>query len=240
VLRRGVAGTSLGALLTETALNMEALRRSIEPLLAAKQIIAASSRNAAGHLLAPEALAQASGILLKELDRLDGKSLSRAELRSKTRLSDWVLELALQSLLEKQTIEADGDNLRIAKSAEDKSLHPSRLAEVEQIYVGAGLASPILSEVAEKMRIAPADLQGLITNLLRARKLMRMGADNLFIHVDALDRLRSDLHNHRGETFDVARFKSFTGLTRKHAIPLLEYLDRAHITRNNGGKRTVS
>jgi selenocysteine-specific elongation factor len=230
----------LSALLTETALNMQALRRSIEPLLSAKQIVAALSRNAAGYLLAPEALAQVSGILLKELDPLDGKSISRAELRSKTRFSDWVLELALQPLLEKQTIEADGDNLRIAKSGENISLRPSRLAEVEQIYVRAGLASPILSEVAETMRIANADLEGLITNLLRARKLVRMGADNLFIHVDALDRLRADLHCHRGETFDVARFKSFTGLTRKHAIPLLEYLDRAHVTRNNSGKRTVS
>ena len=240
VLRRGVAGTSLSALLTETALNMEALRKSIEPLLSAKRIVAALSRNAAGYLLAPESLAQASGILLKELDPLDGKLISRAELRSKTRLSDWVLELALQPLLQKQTIEADGDNLRIAKSGGNISLRPSRLAEVEQIYVRAGLASPILSEVAEKMRIANADLEGLITNLLRARKLVRMGADNLFIHVDALDRLRADLHSHRGETFDVARFKNFTGLTRKHAIPLLEYLDRAHVTRNNSGKRTVS
>jgi selenocysteine-specific elongation factor len=97
-----------------------------------------------------------------------------------------------------------------------------------------------LSEVAEKMRIAPADLQGLITHLLRARKLVRMGADNLFIHVDALDQLRSALLRHRGEIFDVARFKSFTGLTRKHAIPLLEYLDRSHVTRNNSGKRTIS
>jgi selenocysteine-specific elongation factor len=240
VLRRGVAGTSLSALRTETGLNLEALQRLVEPLVSARRIIAASGRNADGYLLAPEALAQASEILLKELEHLDGKSISRAELRSKTRFSDWVLELALQPLLEKQTIEANGDSLRIAKSGEDQFVQPSRTAEVEQIYIVAGLASPILSEVAERMSIAPADLQGLITILLRARKLVRMGADNLFIHVDALDRLRSELHRHRGEIFDVARFKSFTGLTRKHAIPLLEYLDRAHVTRNNSGKRTIS
>jgi selenocysteine-specific elongation factor len=69
--------------------------------------------------------------------------------------------------------------------------------------------------------------------------LVRMGADNLFIHADALDRLTSALRQHRGETFDVARFKSFTGLTRKHVIPLLEYLDRMHVTRNNGGTRAI-
>lgn len=240
VLRRGVAGISLGTLIAETALTLQALRSSIEPLLSAGRVVEALSRNAAGHLLASESLVQASALLLEELGRMNGKSISRAELRSRTRLSDWVLEMALQPLLQKQSIEADGDNLRIATCGGNVSLHPARLAEVEQLYVRAGLASPILSEVSQKTGIASADLQGLITNLLRARKLVRMGADNLFIHVDALDRLRADLHRHRGETFDVARFKSFTGLTRKHAIPLLEYLDRAHVTRNDSGKRTIS
>jgi selenocysteine-specific elongation factor len=47
------------------------------------------------------------------------------------------------------------------------------------------------------------------------------------------------MRQHRGETFDVGRFKAFTGLTRKHAIPLLEHLDQARITRNNGGTRIV-
>jgi len=51
--------------------------------------------------------------------------------------------------------------------------------------------------------------------------------------------LSTRLGEHRGERFDVARFKSFTGLTRKHAIPLLEYLDRAHVTRNLAGIRVV-
>ena len=41
------------------------------------------------------------------------------------------------------------------------------------------------------------------------------------------------------ELFDVGRFKSFTGLTRKHAIPLLEHLDHARVTRNAGGTRVV-
>ncbi len=59
------------------------------------------------------------------------------------------------------------------------------------------------------------------------------------MHREALEKLSNDMRRHRGETFDVPRFKSFTGLTRKHAIPLLEYLDRTHVTRNTGGVRNV-
>jgi selenocysteine-specific elongation factor len=37
----------------------------------------------------------------------------------------------------------------------------------------------------------------------------------------------------------VAAFKDWTGVSRKYAIPLLEYLDREHITRRDGNERLV-
>jgi selenocysteine-specific elongation factor len=239
VVRQGVAGISLSALIGETALTEQALGTALEPLLAQKRVMAARSRGGSHHLLAAESLEQASAHLLRELGRMDGEPVSRAELRSKTRLSDWVFELALKPVLAKEAIQANRDNLRLVTSSGDLSAQDAHLAQVEELYIRAGLASPILGEVSEKTGIALADLHRLITQLLRAKKLVRMGADNLFIHADALDRLTSALRQHRGETFDVARFKSFTGLTRKHAIPLLEYLDRMHVTRNNGGTRAI-
>ena len=66
-----------------------------------------------------------------------------------------------------------------------------------------------------------------------------MGSDDALVHADALAKLYADLRKHRGESFDVGRFKSFTGLTRKHAIPLLEHLDQVRVTRNSGGTRVV-
>ena len=38
---------------------------------------------------------------------------------------------------------------------------------------------------------------------------------------------------------DVARFKELTGVSRKYAIPLLEYLDREHVTRRVGDERMI-
>ncbi|MER3632993.1 MAG: hypothetical protein C4325_13270 [Blastocatellia bacterium] len=40
-------------------------------------------------------------------------------------------------------------------------------------------------------------------------------------------------------TIDVAAFKEISGLSRKFAIPILEYLDRQGITRRNGDRRVV-
>jgi selenocysteine-specific elongation factor len=66
-----------------------------------------------------------------------------------------------------------------------------------------------------------------------------MGADDAFVHPVPLARLYAEMRKHKGQTFDVARFKSLTGLSRKHAIPLLEHLDQVHVTRNTGGVRLV-
>jgi selenocysteine-specific elongation factor len=38
---------------------------------------------------------------------------------------------------------------------------------------------------------------------------------------------------------DVAGFKDLTGVSRKYAIPLLEYLDREHVTRRVGNVREI-
>jgi selenocysteine-specific elongation factor len=235
-----VDGISLSALIAETALTAQALQSAIEPQLALARLVVPRSQGAPHSLIASESLEQASAHLLRELSRMNGEPISRAELRSKTRLSDWVFELALKPLLANEAVQSERDGLRLAASSGKPSAQDPHLAQVEELYIRAGLASPILSAVSDKTGVSSADLQRLITQLLRAKKLVRMGADNLFIHADGLERLTSALRQHRGETFDVARFKSFTGLTRKHAIPLLEYLDRMHVTRNNNGTRSIS
>ncbi len=51
--------------------------------------------------------------------------------------------------------------------------------------------------------------------------------------------MRERIRALRGQTLDVASFKQMTGLSRKYAIPLLEYLDRERVTRKNGELRLV-
>jgi selenocysteine-specific elongation factor len=42
-----------------------------------------------------------------------------------------------------------------------------------------------------------------------------------------------------GTRIEVGEFKELVGLSRKHAIPLLEYLDRERVTRRVGAFRVV-
>ncbi len=240
VRRRGIEGISLAVLEQETGFHADTIRRVTTTLIAANQVIGAKVDHAqVERFLCPEASVKAAELVLKELMRKESRSSSRAELLSRTRLQEWVFNLAIGELLQSDRVHVAGTQISIDAGDSAPVKHTELLAKVEGLYRSAGLASPLVSEVASALQIAPKDLPPVITLLLRSGKLVRMGADNLLIHVDALAKLRADLIKQRGQTFDVGRFKSFTGLTRKHAIPLLEYLDRVRVTVNRQGVRTV-
>ncbi|MEJ7711228.1 MAG: SelB C-terminal domain-containing protein [Pyrinomonadaceae bacterium] len=78
--------------------------------------------------------------------------------------------------------------------------------------------------------------------LINSGTLVRVG--DLFFHREALDNLMNRLREHAEQpnsdrTIDVASFKALSGVSRKYAIPLLEYLDRARITRQEGDRRLI-
>jgi selenocysteine-specific elongation factor len=77
--------------------------------------------------------------------------------------------------------------------------------------------------------------------LVRQKRLVRV--EGLLFHADSLARLKTEmlaLKAERGQAHvDVATFKERYGLSRKYAIPLLEYLDRERVTRRMGDTRVV-
>jgi selenocysteine-specific elongation factor len=224
----------------ETGLNDEAIRRYTAAPLAAGQLIGDKAKHVdVERFLQPDSLVEAVELLLNELARSELRSISAAELRSKTQLQEWVFSLAVQRLLETKPVRLVGAQLSIITNSPAIGAQTEVVAKIEGLYRVSGLASPLVSEVASKLRLPPKDLPPLITVLVRSGKLIRMGSDNLLIHADALTKIKADLVKHKGQTFDVPRFKTFTGLTRKHAIPLLEYLDGARVTLNRNGIRTV-
>jgi len=103
----------------------------------------------------------------------------------------------------------------------------------------AGLTTPLVAEVAAKLNLSDAEMRKLMTLLLRDKTLVRMGNEAVYLHREILDAFRSQMNQLRGQTIDVSGFKRLTGVSRKYAIPLLEYLDRERITRKAGDRRLV-
>ena len=66
-------------------------------------------------------------------------------------------------------------------------------------------------------------------------------ADGMVFHRDVLETLKETVRSEktRRDRIDVSAFKDMVGVTRKHAIPLLEWLDRQRVTRRAGNERII-
>ena len=127
---------------------------------------------------------------------------------------------------------------RLELSEEDTRLRDS----LNEVYRQAGLAPPALAEALSLAGNASAPHGRRIFQLLiDSGALVKVHGD-MFFHRDALDELIRKLRAfaQTEKVIDVAGFKSLTGVSRKYAIPLLEYLDRQHVTRREGDRRVIS
>jgi len=90
------------------------------------------------------------------------------------------------------------------------------------------------------LRVDKTRAQKLVTLLLRDKVLVKL-SDELVFHRSALDALRRLMTSQKSKSsqMDVAKFKELTGVSRKYAIPLLEYLDRERVTRRVGDAREI-
>jgi selenocysteine-specific elongation factor len=109
---------------------------------------------------------------------------------------------------------------------------------IEKAFQEAGLAAPAVPEVLARSGVEPARARTLLQILLRQGRLVRV-SEELVFHRATLDALRSTLAGRKGERLSVIQFKDLAGVSRKYAIPLLEYLDRERITRREGDRRVV-
>jgi selenocysteine-specific elongation factor len=109
-----------------------------------------------------------------------------------------------------------------------------------QVFREAGMTPPDLAGAAAAARVTPAVADRVSKLLIRQKTLVKV--DTLLFHAEALERLKRDVQALKGQgaaRIDVAGFKERYGISRKYAIPLLEWLDRERITRRTGDARVV-
>ena len=114
-------------------------------------------------------------------------------------------------------------------------------AQIERAFAAAGLKVPLLKEVLASLPVDKVRAQKIVTLLLRDRVLVKLG-DELVFHRDTHSTRyagRSPRRRQRPRSSTSGDFKDLFGITRKHAIPLLEYLDRERVTRRVGDERLI-
>jgi selenocysteine-specific elongation factor len=177
-------------------------------------------------------------------DNLLLPGISREDLRASLgkRVRSETFRAALDELVAQKKLKAPGELVKRAGS--EIALLPEEAKAKEQIeaaFVSAGLAVPSVAEVLAKLPVETKRAEKLLQILLREKNLVRVTQELIF-HRQALAQLKEKLAAYKkakGDRISVAAFKELTGITRKYAIPLLEYLDRERVTRRAGDERVI-
>ena len=241
IARRGHQGLSVSDAVRETGLKQSVLQPVIAALGQQKQIIQAGE-----FLLATAAAQKTREKLAATLDAFHKANplvagISKEELREKLGLHQTVLESLLGRLVRDKKVEVSGEQVRLAgRGVELKDEEAKAKEQIERAFAQAGLKVPLMKEVLDKLPVDKARAQKLVTLLLRDRVLVKL-SDDLVFHHTALDGLRQLMATQKSKTpkIDVPTFKDLIGVTRKYAIPLLEYLDQQRVTRRVGDERII-
>jgi selenocysteine-specific elongation factor len=245
VVDTGSAGLPFVALTSRAGVPQERVSTTAENLVGQGLALLAGDR-----LVTPAVVSELSSRLMALVDEFhranplaDGIPREEARERLFARADPMVFELVLSRLA------ADGrltvrDRIARAGHRLDLSADEMRARDaIERVYRQAGLKPPDASGVAVEAGVAPALAEKMSALLLRQKRLARV--DTLIFHVDALASLKDELKALRAQvpdgraTIDVAGFKERYGVTRKFAIPLLEWLDRERVTKRAGETRTI-
>ncbi|HXU14017.1 MAG TPA: selenocysteine-specific translation elongation factor [Terriglobales bacterium] len=168
--------------------------------------------------------------------------LSKEALRERLKdISPDVFSPVFDDALKNRQIALNGDLVHLpGRGVEMQGDEVESRKTIEQAFASAGLKVPALKDVVSGLQIDKARAQKIVTLLLREKLLIKV-SDDLVFHRAALDQLRTSLtkRKQKDPKIDVAGFKDLTGVSRKYAIPLLEYLDRERVTKRIGDERLI-
>jgi selenocysteine-specific elongation factor len=173
------------------------------------------------------------------------EGLPREEAREKifARVALAVFEKVVEDLKARKTL-TGSDRLALASHRVSVAGADDRLrAAILDAYLAGGLKPPDAAGVESSAKAPAAIVEKVTALLLREKALVRL--DTVIFHAEALQKLKVEVAGLKAgapggrATVDVASFKDKYGISRKFAIPLLEYLDRERVTRRTGDVRLV-
>jgi selenocysteine-specific elongation factor len=245
VLRRSARGLSIDQAIAETGwtknelesmasqlIQGEMLVRFADKLFAYAEIELAQANVASAMAEYHEKNPLAQGINREQLHtQISGRFGTAPEL----------FEATVKSLVEQRKVEISGEWLHLAGRAvvmKDEEAEANK--KIDAAFASAGLTVPALKDVLAGLKVDKTRAQKIVTLLLRDKVLVKI-ADDLVFHRSVLDELKKRITEYKTKSskINVAQFKDLTGVSRKYAIPLLEFLDRERITRRIGDERQI-
>lgn len=170
--------------------------------------------------------------------------VAKQELRGRiaSRIRIELFRAVLEELVRQGRIAVTGDTVQRAKREISLSEQESKAKEqMAREFERAGLAAPTLNDVLSRSAVDATRARKLLQLLILEKTLVKV-TEEMVVHATALAKLAALLAGYKrahGERLPIAAFKDLAGVSRKHAIPLLEYMDRTGLTRRSGDERVI-
>lgn len=192
-----------------------------------------------------KAAADAAVIAVKQFHQTNPlvQGIGREELRARVfgDASNLVYQTVLDKLAADRKISVSLDVIhefgrKVTLKADEESIR----AQLLQRFQSQGLQATSSDDVIDTLKLDRITARKIVQLMLKENVLIKVN-DEMVIDKATLDKLIADVKARKSTNpkLGVAEFKDLTGVTRKYAIPLLEYLDRQRVTRRVGDERTI-
>jgi selenocysteine-specific elongation factor len=166
--------------------------------------------------------------------------LAREELFAMVGGAAEVCELAAASLVNTRQLQRQGTVFARAGWSARISDPDQQLSDrISEAFQSAGWAGPTAADLATAFGEPLARVEKMIKLLAEKAVLVRLD-ERLCIHHDALEAAKQEALRLFGQKrlFSTMEFRDALGVSRKHAVPLLDYLDKVRFTVRSGHDRT--
>jgi selenocysteine-specific elongation factor len=238
-------GIDAGSLVRRAGMDRRRADETLRTLAAEKQALVVGDRAFAGRAVDDLRARLTAELTAFHAAHPDEAGMPRETLRARSaaRAAPELVEAVLADVASRGVIR-DADRVALASHKPAATGDHRVRAAIEQRLQAAALVPPEPAALSAELGLPLADVTQAIQALVREGRLVRVGG--IAFHRDGLASLKADVLAMRAAQapgaeviLDVAAFKARHGLTRKHAIPLLEWLDRERVTRRIGDVRVV-
>ena len=241
IARHGHAGISMSQLIAETGWSRDSVEGQLAQTLKDVRVLRIGDLFVDGL-----AMVRLQQFIVNSVEAFHKNNslvggIAREALREQVKASSEVFTASLDLLVREKNIEAAGDLVRLpGHGVVMKDEEAESKKKIEEAFASAGLKVPALHEVIGGLKVDKTRAQKIVTLLLRDKLLVKI-SEELVFHRSALEELRGLVTAQKAKSpkMDVAKFKELTGVSRKYAIPLLEYLDRERVTKRVGDAREI-
>jgi len=239
----GVSGIRLSALVARVPFGPARTRQLLDTLAGAGRVTAVD-RDWSLHADAVARLRRLVTDSLEHFHRAQPlrSGMSREELRVRAANADErVFAHVLGAMAAEAIVRVDRDKVSLA--SHELRLSPAQqtaLERVEREFREAAAAPPSPEEALGRAGLTGDEQHELFQLLLESRKLVRV-KESLFFHTAALEAIQDKLVALLRERKEIGPgdIKDLLGISRKFAIPLLEYFDSRRVTARVGERRVL-